>query len=100
MLDDTNNLRRLRDRFRQVAQRHGYGTRVIYLDIPLREIQRRMQRNEETEARHPVAPHLFAELVRGFEPPTPDEHVLIFRQGDTAEDWVKAHLPSTSGEQE
>lgn len=44
VLDDTNNRRWLRDRFKRVAQRYGYETRIVYLDIPVDVIQQRMQR--------------------------------------------------------
>ena len=35
LVDDTNCFRWLRDRFRAIADQHGYQTKVIYLDVPL-----------------------------------------------------------------
>ncbi len=93
VLDDTNNLRRLRDRFRANAGRHGYHTRVIYLDIPLRELRRRMERNQTTGERAAVKADIFDELVGGFEPPAEDEDVLRFTGQASVESWLQAHFP-------
>ena len=95
LLDDTNCFRWLRDRFRQVATRHGYQTRVIYLDIPLSHIRLRMQRNEATKERHTLQEHIFEALVRDFEPPEADENVLMFNQDHLKDDWVRIYFPQT-----
>jgi len=96
VLDDTNNLCELRDRFRVNAGRHGYQTRVIYLDIPLPELRRRMERNETTRERAAVKADIFEELVRDFEPPTEDEDVLRFSAQEPVESWLQAHFPDES----
>jgi predicted kinase len=59
ILDDTNCFRWLRDRFREVAKKHGYETKVIYLDVPLDEIRLRMQRNEQTQERYGIKAEIF-----------------------------------------
>ena len=41
VLDDTNNLRKLRDRFRYLAIQHQYQVLIIFLDIPLAELEKR-----------------------------------------------------------
>jgi predicted kinase len=41
VLDDTNNLRILRDRFRNTALGHGYATRLLYLVPPAAVIRAR-----------------------------------------------------------
>ncbi len=92
ILDDTNCFRWLHDRFGEVAKRHGYQTKVIYLDIPLEQIRLRMQRNEQTRERHEIKEGVFAALLRGFEPPEEDENVLRFNQNYAIRDWLETYL--------
>ena len=96
VLDDTNNLRWLRDRFRATAGRHGYQARVIYLDIPLPELRQRMQRNQTTHERAAVRTDIVEELVGDFEQPTVDEDVLRFTVQEPVETWLQAHFPDES----
>ncbi len=93
VLDDTNCFRRLRDRFRRLADRHGYETKVIYLDIPLDEIRRRMREKDETPERRVVKEHVFEILLQGFEPPEEDEVVLVFNQPNTLKNWLRTYFP-------
>lgn len=93
VLDDTNNLRWLRDRFRAVADAHGVEIWIVYLDIPPAVIRQRMEQNAETNERLGVQPQIFAELVRSFEPPAPDEQVVTFRYGDDIAEWLQRCVP-------
>lgn len=78
--------------FREVAKLYGYQTKVIYLDIPLEQIRIRMQRNKQTEQRHGIKEHIFADLLRNFEPPLEDENVLPFNQNYAIRNWLKTYL--------
>ena len=93
VLDDTNNLRFLRDRFRDVADSQDAATWVVYLDIPTRLIHQRMRRNADTRERLAIEPEIFAELVRTFEPPAADEQTVIFRASDDIAAWIGRCLP-------
>jgi len=95
ILDDTNCFRWLRDRFREVAKRHNYRTKVIYLDVPLEEIHRRMQINEQTKKRQGIKKEIFAELIQNFQPPEIDENILLFNNEYTIQDWLETQLDST-----
>ncbi len=92
ILDDTNCFRWLRDRFREVAKRHNYVTKVIYLDVPLDLIHLRMQRNEQIKERQGIKEDIFAELMQNFQPPEVDENILLFKQNYTLKDWLKTCL--------
>ncbi len=94
ILDDTNCFRWLRDRFREVAKRHNYGTKVIYLDVPLEEIYIRMQMNEQTKKRQGIKKEIFAELIQNFQPPEVDENILLFNNEYTIKDWLETQLDS------
>ncbi|MEH2447038.1 MAG: ATP-binding protein [Nostoc sp.] len=95
ILDDTNCFRWLRDRFREVAKRHDYKTKVIYLDVPLEEIYIRMQMNEQTKKRQGIKKEIFAELIQNFQPPEVDENILLFNNEYTIKDWLETQLHFT-----
>ncbi|WP_298909760.1 ATP-binding protein [uncultured Nostoc sp.] len=94
ILDDTNCFRWLRDRFREVAKRHDYKSKVIYLDVPLEEIYIRMQMNEQTKKRQGIKKGIFAELIQNFQPPEVDENILLFNNESTIKDWLETQLHS------
>lgn len=81
LLDDTHCWRSLRDAGRDLAMEHGARCRVLYLEVPETELGRRMEENRRTGARNAIAPEIFAELLAGFEPPGPDEDVVLHHWG-------------------
>ncbi|MEH2273387.1 MAG: ATP-binding protein [Nostoc sp.] len=95
ILDDTNCFRWLRDRFREVAKRHNYKSKVIYLDISLEEIYIRMQMNEQIKKRQGIKKEIFAQLIQSFQPPEVDENILLFNNESTIKDWLDTQLHST-----
>ena len=66
VVDDTNCYRWIRDRFRWVARRHGYETKVIFLDVPLEALQQRRRANEHTAERHRVVDPIFESHAADF----------------------------------
>ncbi len=96
LVDDTSNLRFLRERFRSVAEEHGYRFVLVYVETPLDEISRRMQENARRRRRSPVRPEVFDEHVRTFEPPDEDEGAVVFAADQPVDEWLRATL-STPG---
>ena len=94
LVDDTSNLRFLRDRFRAVAEEHGYDVVLVYVDTSLDEVHRRMRENARHRSRPPVRPQVFDEHVRTFEHPAEDEHVVVFTAGQPVDAWLRATLGS------
>jgi predicted kinase len=92
VLDDTNCYRWLRDKFRAIAERHGYRTVVISLDLPLSLLLERMKENEKTQERRAVQEKIFTQLCEQFEPPDASEEPLVFSHGDRIEPWMQRHL--------
>jgi len=92
VVDDTNNLRWLRDRWRAAARSSGYRTVVIYLGIPHTELATRRRANQVTANRKGITEAVWAEHVSNFEPPAADERVLRFGLTEDAESWVKDHF--------
>jgi predicted kinase len=76
LVDDVNNLRWLRDRWRSLASASGYRTLVIYLDIPATELIARRQANQVTAERKGITDAVWAKHLNEFEPPGADEHTL------------------------
>jgi len=49
-------------------------------------------KNKTTNERRGIKEPIFAELASRFEVPGPEEQVLLFTLGDTAENWILSHL--------
>jgi predicted kinase len=88
IVDDTNCFRFLRDNYRKVADRHGVGTTVIYMDTPLALVQKRIQENENARSRASIASSVLKDLMEKFEPPAADEDVLVVPADASPEVWV------------
>lgn len=96
VVDDTNCFRWIRDRFRGVAERHGYQTRVIHLDVPLATVHERRRRNESTAERHGVIDNIFESHVAEFEVPGEDEDAVVYRPSQDLEAWLASHFDDPS----
>ena len=92
VVDDVNNLRWLRDRWRAAANSSFYSTVVIYLDIPCTKLAQRRRVNQVTAERKGITEAVWAEHVLGFEPPGEDEHVLRYGLAEDAASWVIDHF--------
>jgi predicted kinase len=96
VLDDTNCFRWLRDRFRAVADAHGYRTVVVHLDIPPEILRERMAQNEATRERSAIRPSVFDAVAATFEGPAEDEITLRFTPNDHMDAWLDRHLPRSA----
>lgn len=85
--DDNNPKKEHREELREVAKKAGVESFIIYLDTPLDAIKDREKTNKVSQDRHDVEPKNFEKVLRDFEPPTPDENVLVFRSGDNVKDF-------------
>ncbi len=92
ILDDTGCFRWLRDRYRELARRHGCHTVVIFVDTPVEELRARITNNARTSNRSSITDEVFTRHVAEFEPPGPDEDTVIFTPSDDIEAWITAHL--------
>ena len=68
--------RRERDEGRAIAAAAGAEARLIWLDVPLDELKRRIERRNADLPPNtfPVAPGELDDWMAEFEPPAPDEH--------------------------
>jgi predicted kinase len=92
VVDDVNNLRWLRDRWRAAASAGGYRTLVSYLNIPHTELVARRRANQVTVERKGITEAVWAKHLSDFELPGADEDVLRYGLADDAASWVAKHF--------
>lgn len=88
VFDATNYSRAQRDILRLNANRHGADTAVIFVDVPLEECRARWRANRESGERYDVRDEDFERVVKRFDPPTPDERVILFLPGMSVKDLL------------
>jgi predicted kinase len=93
IIDDTNPLIMLRERYSKIAASKNVETVVVYVEIPKDEIDKRIKAVEGKGFRH-IAPLVAREnLFKMFEIPDPQrEHVLVYRFGDDIEEWIQSNF--------
>jgi predicted kinase len=97
VVDDVNNLRWLRDRWRVTASASCYRTVVIYLDVPRTELIARRRANQVTVERKAITDAVWAKHLDEFEPLGADEHVLRYGLADDAASWITKHFDHLDG---
>lgn len=93
VLDDTNFLKWLRDRFRNVAIEHHYQVVTVYLAVPVAELERRRQQALATQERNYLVDENFYPVIEQFEIPDNTENTIIFDTTSHLSDWMNKHLP-------
>lgn len=91
--DTTAFTRQQREALRDLAERNGATTRLIFLDTPREIAYARWQANEQSAQRARVHPDDFAMVADLFEPPTADEEPARYTPTDDVEQWVVEHVP-------
>ncbi|NJR44554.1 MAG: ATP-binding protein [Hyellaceae cyanobacterium CSU_1_1] len=92
VVDDTSCFRWLRERFIDFVKPYDYQTVIVFLDIPLSVIKKRMKQNEETKARHRVKQNIIEEMAKTFEPPQADENVVRYSVNQSIDEWIAKHF--------
>jgi predicted kinase len=88
VLDDTSNLRLLRDGYRELARAHSTPFVLVFIDTPLDDIEARRIEASVTGARRSVDDAVFAEHAASFEVPEVDEATLIHRPDDSLDEML------------
>ncbi|MEM7556711.1 MAG: ATP-binding protein [Cyanobacteria bacterium P01_A01_bin.84] len=96
VLDDTNCFRWLRDRFRNCAVKYNYQTTLIFLDISLVEINKRVKLNNQTLTRHSVKPEIIEEMSQTFEIPQADEKTINYDAKQSIPEWIVQNFKSSA----
>ena len=95
VLDDTSCFRWLRDRFRNFAATYNYRTTIIFINIPLSEIWRRMENNKKNQVRHQIKPEIIREMTNTFELPQSDEDVIEYSAKQPIEEFIISNFSSS-----
>lgn len=88
VFDATNYSRSVRDHLRMLSDRQGASTAVIFVAIDADTANSRRQQNEAAPQRDHVGDDEFREVVRDFQEPAEDEHVLRYEAGMPLDDWI------------
>lgn len=86
VIDATNYSRAQRDILRMTANRQGADSAVIFVDVPEDECRNRWQANRQSGGRYDVRDDDFERVADRFDPPTPDERVILFLPGMSVND--------------
>ena len=96
VVDAVNYDRAGRDRLRTIANHVGSSVYVIYINLPLREIEQRRQANRADPQRPPVRDEDFTELATQFEIPTIEENIIIYDGSQSIQEWIQYHIPKAA----
>ena len=88
IIDDTCCFRWLRDRYREVAERHACEVLLVHIEVPLAEIQRRRRQNDASNDRRAIRDEIFDQHLATFEWPDPDEGAVRFTPDDELAAWL------------
>ena len=83
--ESANFTKEQRHRLRAIAEKYNAQAYVIFVDVPLAEVQRRWQANRQTMVRDDD----FAHVVECFEPPTMNENVLRYDGLLPPKAWIR-----------
>lgn len=89
IFDATSHRRAQREQLRRLAQANGATMTIIYLDLPLAEINRRRAGNHQVPQRPGIPDAEFNRVAQQFEPPQPfDEVVVRYTAQPSFEQWI------------
>ena len=96
VVDDTSCFRWLRERFGSFVKQYDYQMIVVFLDIPLSIIRKRIDQNELTQTRHRVRQEIIEQMAKTFEPPQPDENAIKYYADQPIDKWIAQHFVASS----
>jgi predicted kinase len=92
VIDDSRNFRKFeRVHAKAIADQCAAGFVTIYVNTPEEMLRERLLDNRLHPTRHDLEDQDFEELLTLFEPPTEDEHPLLFNGRDGLEEWIAGH---------
>jgi predicted kinase len=93
VVDASRNFTRAeRERAAKIAASAGAGLITIFVDTPPAVAYQRFLENRSSPTRRDVSDAGFQGILRGMEPPGPDENPLTFRFGDAIDRWIQENI--------
>jgi predicted kinase len=97
VVDDSRNFRKFeRVSAKSIAERCDAHFVTIYVKTPEEILRQRLHENRINPTRHDIGDQVFEQFLTLFEPPTEDEHPLVFNRGDGLEEWITIHSAELS----
>ena len=81
-----------RDTLRNVAEKAGCASRLIWVDVPADVARERWRRNRQTRQRFDLPEALFESALAAFERPSADEGAVVYALTDDVHAWIDKHL--------
>jgi|SRR5215211_5308167 len=89
VIDASRNFRKTeRDATHALCRAHGAGVVTVHVDTPEQVTRQRLLANRRSRERRDVTDEDFAAILAAWEPPTADEHPLVFHFGDNGDEWM------------
>jgi len=73
---------------KSIADKAGVPIITVYVDTPEQMARQRLLENRRNPTRPDVTDKNFEEVIRAMEPPTVDEHPLIFHHFNEIDSWL------------
>ena len=86
--DDTNHTYKMRQKLRDIAEKTGSITKVIFLDTPIEIQKQRVLQNKTEKNRHDVDQQYLDEAIAELETPTEDENVCTYKPDSNIEEFI------------
>ena len=97
VVDDSRNFRKFeRVHAKAIADRCAADFLTVYVNTPEAVLRQRLAENRTHPTRHDIDDQVFEQFLTLFEPPTEDEHPLVFTCGDDLEEWLSNHSAGLS----
>ncbi|MEK7180416.1 MAG: ATP-binding protein [Patescibacteria group bacterium] len=88
LYDSANQSKVSRDKLREIAKEASAKTKVIFMNIPEKIVRERWADNKNSRKRFHLPERFFNAAFSNYEPPTPDENLIIFNLKDDVNEWV------------
>jgi len=89
VLDASRNFSKTeRNKVKSLADKVGVPIITVYVDTPEQMARQRLLENRHNPTRRDVTDKDFEEVIRAMEPPTVDEHSLIFHHFSEIDGWL------------
>jgi predicted kinase len=92
-----NFTKKERDSAHQLAKRSDAHFITIFVDTPEEVTRNRRLVNKRSRARRDITDEQFDEIVHVMQPPTEDEHPLVFHHDDQLDSWVDRNATNWGG---
>lgn len=90
---DIGNLKRCqRDDAKAVAENLEIKHILIYINTPMKEIERRREINQKTNERGHLDNILMDHAINMFEEPTPDENPILYSDQVNFNEWISKYI--------